>query len=341
MESKFLRQLRRSAFSGVRFPNFALPEELVKEGVEITLFEGASLPGGNTKAITALGILLADKEAGRLEGVRKLIEATSGNTGKILAALAQDPEFGIPNVTLIMEPDVPFSKSFSGSAFGAKIIPPHDGMSTIATARLLGQEDGCYNPDQYSNPGGLTLHRSYTGPEIVEALGEVPDVLVASIGASTTIGGAGQYLVGEGPCERIGVLLENFEESPGMRDKNGMKDINLPWESYIDRLELVLSKESWYMSLAACRATRRSFGPSSGSALIAAINAMRKMLKSGEIERLRTKGRKKIVVAVIGPDGFESYPDRYNAYIHRSHSRPGVLPLPWKVLPERHLSFVH
>lgn len=318
----------------VRVPDAVIPASLAAE-VELYMVAGSSLPFGNTKALTVLGLLLGAEDRGELKGKHTLVEGTSGNTGKVLSAMA--PQFGIKNVVLVMEPDVPNGKRFPGIAHGAKILPPEDGSSTIATARNWGTRDGWLNLDQYSNEDGLRLHRLFTGPKIVECLGEVPGLAVAAIGTGGTIGGVSEYLRAEGGSEIADVLLENLEEAPGMRDEDGMKQIKLPWRGYADAVLKVCTRESYYVTLCLIRATGVSFGPTSGSAYLGALQRLLRHQKEGTLDTLRRGG--KIRVAIIGADGYEVYGDRFDAQIHRNHSKPGVLPLPWAVLPERYRSF--
>lgn len=337
LAKKLLRDWRRWSLTVVRVPDEVIPTALVREKVEIHMVAGSSLPFGNTKAITCLGLLTGAEEDGTLAGKDTLVEATSGNTGKALVAFS--PHFAIKNVVLVMEADVPQGKRFPGVIHGAKVLPPEDGLTTIQTARLWGKRKGWLNPDQYRNINGLLLHRLFTGPKIIEALGSAPEGLVAAIGASTTVGGIAQSMRNEN-VDVVGVILEDNHEAPGMRDGPGMKEIRLPWRSYVgNRIERVQTTESYYASLCLVRATGISFGPTSGSAYIGALKRLNDLRKTGEIDSIRNKKTGKIRVVVVGPDGYEVYGDRYDARVHRKHSRPGMLPLPWVVLSELNRSF--
>jgi cysteine synthase A len=58
-------------------------------------------------------------------------------------------------------------------------------------------------PDQFSNPANPAIHRTTTGPEILEALDGHVDVLVAGVGTGGTITGVAQALKERGSEARI------------------------------------------------------------------------------------------------------------------------------------------
>jgi cysteine synthase len=332
-KKELLLGVRQWPLSIERVPDTILPEALLNERLEIHMVAGSSLPHGNTKAITVLGLLSGHQS---FEGVDTLVEGTSGNTGKVVSAVAF--RFGIPKVVLIMESDVPNGKRFPGIAHGAKIMPPEDGLTTIQTARAWGKRPGWLNLDQYSNPNGLLLHRDFIGPKIVSTLIERPTLFAAPIGTGGSLGGVREYLIRRGCCEFIGVLLDEDEELPGMRDEPGMKEVELPWRTYADRIVKVEARESYYASLCLIRATGLSLGPTAGAAFIGLLKRLLDCKAAGALDSVRNRAGK-IIAVVLGPDGYEVYGDRYDARVHRRHSKPGMLPLPWKFLNQKHRSF--
>jgi cysteine synthase A len=77
---------------------------------------------------------------------------------------------------------------------------------------LAAKESKVFLPQQFNNPANPDVHRRTTAPEILQALGGVPDVFVAGVGTGGTITGIGEVFKKEKPSVRI-VAIEP-EESP-------------------------------------------------------------------------------------------------------------------------------
>jgi len=95
--------------------------------------------------LSVLGMILDMLERGLLPRVKRFVEGTSGNTG--LALLAYAHCIGVPEVLLVIQRDLAIGKKDPLELAGAEFIYPMDGMSAIATARLLG--GGGYSPDDH------------------------------------------------------------------------------------------------------------------------------------------------------------------------------------------------
>ena len=125
-----------------------------------------------TAAETEAYLLEGMRERGELDG-RELVEATSGNTGIALAALAALE--GIP-LTVTIPSEVPEEKLVLLRMLGATVMPtpdelcpvdnPRDGA--IALAHAIAESPayaGRYAmPNQYANPDNVRAHYETTGP---------------------------------------------------------------------------------------------------------------------------------------------------------------------------------
>jgi cysteine synthase len=329
--NELIHQWRHWSLPVWQAPNDLLP--FAKEQrIEIYVAEASCLPFGNSKALTVLGLFMGAHKRKLLEGVHTVGEATSGNTGKVISAVAT--HFGIRNVALFMRHDLPYGKRFPAIINGAEIFPAEHGLSTIETATKWGGQQGCLNFNQYVNLDGLTLHHDFAGPAMMEGVGCMPNVFVAAVGSGGSLKGAGDFFRENGKISCVGVLVKDGEEVPGARDEPGMKEITIPWRDELASVVKVGARESYYMSLCLIRAIRGSFGPTSGMAFIGALKFLKQYERDKTLDSLRSKDGV-IRVIVLAPDGYEVYGDRYEAQINTVHSAAGVLPLPWKALSYR------
>jgi cysteine synthase A len=81
--------------------------------------------------------------------------------------------------------------------YGARVelVESMGGMGeAVAAARELAGREDVFLPDQFSNPANPQIHRETTGPEILAALDDRVDVLVAGVGTGGTITGVGEVL---------------------------------------------------------------------------------------------------------------------------------------------------
>ncbi|WP_067703912.1 pyridoxal-phosphate dependent enzyme [Nocardia jejuensis] len=155
-------------------------------------------PGGSVKDRAALFMLRAAEESGELRPGGTVVEATSGNTGLGLAALAAARGYR----TIVVVPDkVSQEKKALLRAHGAEVIvtpglrpvdhPEH--LRSVAL-RLVEEIPGAWFAGQYDNPANPAAHRATTGPEIWSQTGGRITHFVAGVGTGGTITGTGEYL---------------------------------------------------------------------------------------------------------------------------------------------------
>lgn len=177
--------------------------------------EGTNL-GGSVKDRAALGMINAAEREGVLEGGRRLVEATSGNTGIALAMIAALKK--IP-ITLLLPETATAERRTIMSAYGAEVILVKDG---IVAARDMAQEmhdaKTHYQLNQFANPNNPLMHFHTTGPEIWNGTDHKVTHFVSSMGTTGTIMGTSKYLKSKSEkIQIVGVQPEEGSRIPGIR----------------------------------------------------------------------------------------------------------------------------
>ncbi|PYQ56688.1 MAG: cysteine synthase, partial [Acidobacteria bacterium] len=142
---------------------------------EVRLFAKAEFanPGGSVKDRPALAMMLDAERRGLLAEGKRLLDATSGNTGIAYAMIGA--AMGVP-VTLCLPDSASPERKKILRAYGAelRITDPMSGSDgAILEARRLvaGEPERWVYLDQYSNPENWRAHYRGTGPEIWEQTG--------------------------------------------------------------------------------------------------------------------------------------------------------------------------
>ena len=166
-------------------------------------------PFGSIKDRTAKWLLKGLTERGELDS-KTVIEATSGNTGIALAAIAS--LLGVRMVATapyVLSPE----KSALLRAFGAEVrLTPADddsGLHPMDVAfklaeRILAEHPGDYvMPNQYDNPDNARAHYESTGPEIWRQTEGKIRYFFAGLGTCGTVVGTGRYLHEQNPDIKV------------------------------------------------------------------------------------------------------------------------------------------
>ena len=149
---------------------------------------------GSIKDRIAKYILERSRELGLLKPGQPIVEATSGNTGIAMAYCAR--ELGHP-ITIVMPENMTEERKQRIRSLGAELVLCSAGsFAEAAEIRdRLAEENGWFNPDQFSNPLNVECHRLGTGAELIEqADGRPIDAFVAGIGTGGTLIGVGEAL---------------------------------------------------------------------------------------------------------------------------------------------------
>ena len=152
-------------------------------------------PGGSVKDRTARGILRDAIDRG-LVPARRLLDASSGNTGIAYAMLGAAAGIG---VTICLPGNASPERRALLEVYGAEVVVTDrlegtEGAALRARALADAHPDRYYYADQYSNPANPRAHRETTGPELwMQTAGRLTH-FVAALGTTGTMMGTGGYL---------------------------------------------------------------------------------------------------------------------------------------------------
>jgi S-sulfo-L-cysteine synthase (O-acetyl-L-serine-dependent) len=255
--------------------------------------EGAN-PGGSVKDRAALWMVLSAELRGDLDDRRTVLEATSGNMGVALAMVCAVRGHA---VELCVPGHASLERRRMAAAFGARIVETDpldgsDGAIREARGRDAAAPGRYAYLDQYANPLNPLAHRCTTGPEIwAQTDGRVTH-LVAGVGTSGTLSGAGAFLRDHGV--RV-VAVQPDDSFHGLEGLKHMASAMRPaiWDpSAADRHAACSTKDALATVRRLAREEGLFCGPSSGAAVAVALEVAR--------------AGPSVVVAVL-PDGGERY----------------------------------
>jgi cysteine synthase A len=254
----------------------------------------------------------AAERQGLLSAGKTLLEATSGNSGIALAAVAAAR--GIP-ITLTMPDNMSQERRTLLLAYGANLALT-DGALGMRAAVERAEAIAAADPERYllleqfKNPANPAIHEQTTGPEIWrDSCGKV-DIFVAGVGTGGTITGVSRYLkihcgrpVLSVAVEPAGspVLSQTRAGLPLQAAPHGIQGIGAGFVpqnldlSLIDLIELVDDEEAIAYTRRLAKEEGIMAGISSGAALAVAVRLAKRPEHAG-----------KIIVAVL-PDSGERY----------------------------------
>jgi cysteine synthase B len=269
----------------------------IPTGVRIFAKLEAHNPGGSVKDRAGQGIVRAALLSGALPG-RRLLDASSGNTGIAYAMLGAALGFG---ATICLPGSASPERRQILRAFGAEIVETDpdlgsDGAILEARKRAASAPDLYYYADQYSNPANPLAHETTTGPEILVELGDLHlDALVVGLGTSGTFVGVSRFLRRASP-RTVRVAVEPSTAFHGIEGLKHMASAIVPpiFDPGLAHVRAsVETEEAQDMCLRLAREEGILAGVSSGATLAVALRMARE--------------RSWRVVAVVFPDGGERY----------------------------------
>jgi len=273
------------------------------------------LPLLNVKSLPAIHMLLEASRTGRLEGVKAIVENSSGNTAFALGVAA--PHHGIPRVVAIVPWDIAPGKIDLLRLCGVepRLVRNAEGEpSGIALAREGGREPGWFSPGQYDNPANPGAYERWMLPEIWDQTGGRLTVFAAGLGTSGTLVGARRYFRSKGArIATVGAICAPGSAVPGVRSEAAMKEITHPWRESVDAVVEVGTRESFKKSLELCRQGIMA-GPSSGFALVGLTRFLEARRDAGELDALRN-GDSEVFATFVCADTPLPYLDKYSTHL--------------------------
>jgi cysteine synthase B len=286
---------------GERFNPHADNEVLLK-------LEGMN-PFGSIKDRTAHFML----KGLQLQEGQALAEASAGNTGIALAALANARN--IP-IEIAVPEGVPEAKKAMLRFLGAELIEvddelcpifPTEGARGVIKSMVESEAYGgkYVSPNQYESQLNVAAHYHTTGPEIWRQTAGNIDYFFASIGTGGTISGVGQYLKKMKPS----IKIIGVEPASRHHNLSGLKRItDLPEEHYpkildpdlLDDVISVTDDDAYAAGIQVARTDGALVGPTTGAVLHAAMQF-----------GATNKGR----AVLISADTAEKYIESYAKYL--------------------------
>jgi len=162
-------------------------------------------PGGSVKDRPALAMMTEAERRGLFAAGRRVLDATSGNTGIAYAMIGAAR--GIP-VTLCLPDSASVERKRILKAYGAELritdpLQGSDGAILEARRLVAAEPERWAYLDQYSNPENWRSHYRTTGPEIWEQSAGAVTHFVTGLGTSGTFMGVGRWLRERAPAVRL------------------------------------------------------------------------------------------------------------------------------------------
>jgi cysteine synthase B len=253
-------------------------------------------PGGSVKDRPALAMMEDAERRGLFAAGRRLLDATSGNTGIAYAMIGAAK--GIP-VTLCLPGSASPERKKILRAYGAelRITDPMAGSdgAILEARRLVAEEPERWAYlDQYSNPENWRSHYRTTGPEIWEQTGGAITHFVTGLGTSGTFMGVGRFLREKAPEVRL-ISVEPDSPFHGLEGMKHMASAIVPPiydPSLADEAWELATERAYKMVKRLARETGLLVGVSSGANVAAALDVAVR-LESGTVVTILCDGADK------------------------------------------------
>lgn len=294
---------------------------LASDGIEIwvKILHQGTMPG---KVIPVWSILKEALDSGKLEGVHTIVDSSSGNTALAMAAMAA----AIARKAVAVVPqDLAPGKLEPLRLSGCRVEFAGD-ADPIRCAKELGTEPGHFYLNQYSNELNPLGHEMVTGEQIVRQTGGKVSIVACGMGTAGTMLGVKRCLRKHGiNASVMGIICDDGEAIPGMRDEARLGKIGLNWRE-ADEIRKVKSEDAYFASLRLTQANLPC-GPSAGAALWGLLGALNFHKKHGTLDKLRNEdGKVLAVIPVI--DSLAPYWDKVSTKLDPSQIKRQPMSLP-------------
>ena len=246
-------------------------------------------PGGSVKDRIGYNMVIQAEKEGRIKPGDTLIEPTSGNTGIGLALAAAVKGY---KMIITMPEKMSKEKEVVLKALGAEIIRTpteaawDDPESHIEIAKKINRDiPNSHILDQYANPSNPSAHYDFTAQEIINDFPNGLDMIAIGVGTGGTATGISKKLKEEyAHIEVIGadpygsILGGGTEIFPYKVEGIGYDFFpDVLDNTLIDRYIKVNDKDSFNMAKMLIKKEGLLVGGSSGTAVVAAIEAARNL----------------------------------------------------------------
>jgi S-sulfo-L-cysteine synthase (O-acetyl-L-serine-dependent) len=259
-----------------RTPLIRLPR-IERDVPGVTLYAKAEWqnPGGSVKDRPAWRMIQEGMRTGALGHGKRILDATSGNTGIAYAMIGASLGYG---VTLCVPENVTPERKRILRAYGAELIytdPMESSDGAIRRVREIyaRESDRYFYPDQYNNEFNWRAHYETTGPEIIEQTSGTLTHFVAGLGTSGTF-------VGIGRCfreYRRDIVLASVQPDSPLHGLEGLKHMDsaiVPgiYDPHLANLDIrVGTEEAYAMTRRLAAEEGLLVGISSGANLVGAL----------------------------------------------------------------------
>ena len=244
-------------------------------------------PGGSVKDRIGLRMIEAAERAGRLRPGGTIVEPTSGNTGHGLAIAAAIRGY---RCIFVMPDKMSQEKISLLRAYGAEVViaptavAPDSPESYYRVADRLTEEiPGAFQPNQYFNEENPAAHEATTGPEIWRQTDGTITAFVCGVGTGGTITGTSRYLKSQKPdllvvgADPEGSIYSG-DVHPYLTEGIGEDFWPTTFDpELVDRYVRVSDRDAFAMARRITREEGILVGGSSGTAVVAAIDAAREL----------------------------------------------------------------
>lgn len=256
--------------------------------------------GGSVKDRMALYLVEYAEAAGKLSEEKRILEATSGNTGIALAMIAAAKGY---KITITMPESVSIERRRIIKAYGAELILSSGEKGTggaIELKRKMLREhpDEYVDLDQFKDPANILAHYQTTGKEILKQTKGKVDLIVVGVGTGGTgVGTSMRVKNYRREIQIVGVIPKLGISIQGLRNPEAPYPTQLYREERFDEIVEISGEEMPETFQVARRAARQEgllMGMSAGAILYVALK------KSKEL------GKGNTIVAVL-PDSGQKY----------------------------------
>jgi len=229
-------------------------------------------PFGSIKDRAAWSMLRDLERRGEIGNGRGIVEATSGNTGISLAAMARVRGH---HMRAVVPNKVPLEKKVLLKIAGAELdvvndeLCPSPGMGegsiNLAKTHAKASRDRYVMANQYENEQNVLAHVRTTGPEIWRQTGGAITHLFLALGTCGTVTGTSRFLRGKTPhIKVIAVQPTEGHDVPGLRNVSELRVSKLFDASLIDEILEIDFELAYPRALELCRVEGLLAAPAAG-----------------------------------------------------------------------------